>query len=141
MEYLVKKDSWVLEDDSYKVHIPFDNPNDENVIITFTETDEDKLDTLYELIVDVAPATLTECTLIANSKPDFDFSVDLELLSNMPGSVENYIDENGEEKIRYVADSLDDALTIFESINNIPVVVDENLADEVLNELYLEKEA
>ena len=140
MEFLVKKDNWVLEDDTYKVCIPFENPNDEDVIVTFTETDEDKLDVLYELITEVAPATLTECTLIANGKPDFDFGVDLELLSNMPGSVETYKDDNGEEKIRYVADSLDDALAMFESVNNIPVVVDEDVASDVLDVLELEKE-
>lgn len=140
MEFLVKKDSWVLEDDNYKVHIPFDNPNDEDVIVTFTETDEDKLDILYELITEVAPATPTECTLIASLNPEFDFGVDLELLSNMPGSVEIYKDDNGEEKIRYVADSLDDALAMFESVNNIPVVVDEDVANDVLDVLELEKE-
>lgn len=103
MKYFdIKVDDWKLEDGLYKTHIKFDNPNDEDLVVSLVVDTDEEFEKLSNIISDYGSVNSTECVLAANSLIDYDIKVGVDFLSNMPGHVETIEDENGNKSRKYV---------------------------------------
>lgn len=101
---IIKVDDWKLEDNYYKAYIEFDNPNDEDVIVTLDVEGEDEFKELSSLLTDLGTTTTEGCTLVANDLPKKDLNLNIEFVSNLPGRLETILNSEGKEIVTYVED-------------------------------------
>lgn len=93
MNLLIKQEDWIRDDEleTFFIGAAFNNSNDENIVVTFFNTTDDQVKWLIDNIK--ATHENNSVMLYCNEKPEFEFGVNFELISNL----DKHVDSEGNE--------------------------------------------